>query len=93
MKNEPNKILYPDGSWVNIESPSDGEGYSLKKLQDIVGGYIQIVPAVDNKIMVVNEEGKYTGQQSNPCATELMEHRSSDFIVGPVLICDPEHVK
>ena len=38
---------------------------SLESMQDVVGGYIEIVPWVKGLVLVVNEEGKLLGLDYN----------------------------
>lgn len=44
---------------------------TLEKLQEIVGGYIQVVDLENNKQMIVNEEGILLGLDINRKATLL----------------------
>jgi len=81
------ELGYHVGTWV-VESrpPLDNRKYKLDELQEIVGGYIQIVSASDGRIIVLNEEGKLIGLPINPIATQLF-FPGQDVIVGNVLIC------
>ncbi len=65
---------------------------SLKFLQNVVGGYIEMVATKDGDIMVLNEEGKLIGLEVNKKATDLYIHGRIDPIVGDVLIAKPEEV-
>lgn len=72
--------------------------FSLEELQEIVGGYIQVVrlepDAQGNAwIMVLNEEGKLKGLPFNAEASKLYQHGAVDPIVGTVLVCPTEMVK
>lgn len=71
--------------------PKNGTDFKLAELQAIVGGYIEVVPTKDGKIMIVNEEGKLHGLELNPKATELLGF--PDIIVGDVLVCDDDMVR
>ena len=88
------KIYKTDGSIVNVE-PKNGNDFELQELNDIVGGYIEIVHLNDKQIMVVNEEGKLYGCEYNDKATELMRANimTYDYIVGDALVCDTAQVK
>lgn len=81
------KIYKPNGQIISIE-PENGTDYTLKELQEIVGGYIQIIYLKRNQVMVINEEGKLDGLEYNDNATEILEEVMDDFIVGNALICD-----
>jgi len=58
------KIVYkkPNEKPTIIEAEN-----TLEKFQELVGGYIEILPANDDKtiLMIVNEEGKIHGLQNN----------------------------
>lgn len=57
----------------------DGE---LKTMQNIVGGYIQMVYLTDKIALICNEEGKIAGLPSNRTIFEIM-----DIIAGTFFIC------
>ena len=89
-------IIYPDRRKVIIE-PKNGTDFRLDQLQEIVGGYIEVLRLGDEHLMVVNENGKYSELEYNPAATELaIKHQAimyNDFIVGTVLICKVNEIK
>ena len=58
---------------------------TLEAFQDIVGGYIEVVPLYGNIRMIVNEEGKLLSLPKNKAATELY-HKISDYIAGTAII-------
>lgn len=80
----------------NIIAPQNGTDFSLEELQKAVDGLIEIVNLKNDKIMVVNEEGKFT-KQLNPCATFIahLQHAilGRDYIAGDVVVCPSEMVK
>lgn len=66
---------------------------TLKEMQDCVDGYIEFVWLKDNKILVVNEDGKIKGLLDNPIATNLIrENGINDYIVGNALLIDLKYV-
>ena len=72
---------------VIIKRPDEEFGHvcnisnSLKNLQKTVGGYIEAVPLMTNKtVMICNDEGKLKGLEPN-------FHWPYDTIVGTVIIC------
>ena len=78
----------------HIQPPVGCESYSLKELQDFVGGYIQILPLKD-KYLVLNEEGKINGLPVNIQATQVWRDILAeddivlqDHIVGNALMVD-----
>ena len=65
---------------------------TLKEMQDLVGGYIQVLPSKDGKADIVfDEEGKFKDKPINIKATEIWlgENTSGwyDVIVGDAIIC------
>ena len=82
MQTEQAFIYKTDGEIIPI-LPKNKKVFSLKELQDIVGGYIEIVYLNDGRIMVVNEEGKINGLDYNLQGT--LAYRK-DVIVGNVLV-------
>ncbi len=87
------RVLYVDGSEEFIE-PKNGTDFSLEELKTIVDGYIQIVWLKDERIMVVNEEGKIHRLPLNVRATCIVNGEGiADTIVGNVLVCHTSMVK
>ena len=79
------KIIRVDGTEEIINPP-----FSLKYLQSIVGGYIEIIHVDENTRMIINEEGKFKNLQVNTNATELVVRNlfEDDYIVGDVIVID-----
>ena len=90
MKDEQKQafIYQANGEIIPI-MPKDGKFFSLKEMQSIVDGHIEIVYLQDGRLMIVNEEGKLDGLNPNPEATKLYMH---DYIVGDVLVTPREYV-
>src|SRR6266700_1117852 len=65
-------ILYPDGRHEEV-SPVNGKDFKSDELHNIVGGYIEIIPTLDGRIMVLNEEGKLLGLPRNEQAGLLVD--------------------
>lgn len=87
------KILKTDGSTVEV-SPKNGTDYTLEEMQEIVGGYIEIIPCIDRrKILVINEEGKLNDLPVNFEATKLADINFWDCIVGDALLCNSDEVR
>ena len=55
---------------------------SLEKMQEMVGGYIEMMTLVDGSQMIMNEEGNLRDLPENVQASEIAMRR----IVGDVLI-------
>lgn len=75
--------------------PKSGEYFSLEELQTFVGGYIQIIHLSDNRLMVMNEEGKFDPSlKRNHKAYELASDIlfPGDWIAGDVVVCSDSEV-
>ncbi len=83
------KIVKTDGTVTEVR-PKNGIDFVLEELQEIVGGYIEIVNIKDG-LMVVNEEGKIKNLPINKLATII--YNRSDIIHGDVLLCDTDQIK
>lgn len=70
-------------------APKNGKKFSYDELRDMVGGYIEIIFLTDDKLMVVNEEGKLIGLETNLIATRIFRtiKNTTDYIVGDALVC------
>jgi hypothetical protein len=60
----------------------------LKQLQDMVGGYIEIVRLSDGRQLVVNEDGLSLELPVNHVASTL----AGCLIVGPAVLLNEEHL-
>lgn len=88
------QIIKTNGEIIDVE-PKNGKDFKLRELQKIVDGYIEIVWSPNDKIMVVNEDGKLRGLETNVEATRIYYNvfGYTDIIVGDVLICDANQVE
>lgn len=68
--------------------PNDGKQFTLKELQGIVGGLIELVYTHDGKRMYINEEGKLNGLPYNGYATEQYRYNAHDVILGNAIVID-----
>ena len=74
---------------VKVE-PRNGSDFSLEELHEFIGGWIEIVRLDNEKIMVVDEEGKLKGLPFNVAATLEYNDRTGrhdDIILGNALVC------
>ena len=84
-------VIYPDGNIEDVQ----WHGERLAELQELVGGYIELVPidhalnGVQYTSMVVNEEGLLHQLDHNPVASEI----SDLFIVGPAVLISRGELK
>lgn len=70
-------VLKSDGS-----KERDVKINSLKQMQELVGGYVEFV-YLNDKVLIVNEEGLLFGLPRNNQATEIAGHP----IVGDAILC------
>ena len=75
---------------VKSVKPKNNNTFTLKELQSFVDGYIQIVKTRDDRLMIMNEEGKINRLPYNEIATSLYIYGSHDVVVGDVLVTDKE---
>lgn len=74
---------------VIIKTPTDQIGCiktidnTLEALQKIVGGYIEAIYIQNDVILIVNEDGKYSGLDKN-------FKIPNDTIVGTVIVCSSD---
>lgn len=90
--------IYKQSGCVARVSPSNGTDFTLRELQNIVGGYIELVCLGNGNVMVINEEAKgKIGTEINVSATRMArEHQAiwaHDCIVGNALVCPSEMVR
>ena len=86
-------ILRTDGT--EEEFKFKGKHPRLKEMQDVVGGYIELVYLPQGKCMVINEEGKLLGLPVNNLATKIYFETFGpvDVIVGEAIVCDAGIIK
>ena len=70
-----------DGSIEEV-TPQTRKKFKLEELQRMVGGYIEVVYLSDKKMLVVNEEGRIHGLESNLRASVY----ANQIIVGNVVL-------
>lgn len=66
---------------------------SLYSLQSLVGGYIEIVPTNDGRLMVVDEEGRLKAKLVNMKATALTRGTVAAPIVGDVVVANEGEIE
>jgi hypothetical protein len=80
-------MLYqPDGRTKQIQPA--GTHWSVAELQALVGGNPEVVSTVDQKFMVINDEGKLLGLELNIPATRIYLHGRKDVIMGNAVVVD-----
>lgn len=91
-------VLFPGGVEAYITNRE--QPFTLKELQGIVGGMIEMPDCKDDDmVLVINEEGKNRGMEYNEAATKLLHPRYTqkegvldewNTVVGTVLYCPRE---
>lgn len=90
--------IYKESGRVARVFPQNGTDFTLRELQGIVGGYIELVHLGNGNVMVINEEAKgKIGTTINVSATRIArEHQvifAHDCIVGNALVCPSEMIR
>lgn len=92
------RLIHYNGIVEDVE-PKNGTDFELEQLQIIVGGYIEIIHSLvenDDRVMVVDEEGKIKEKYYNEKATKVLTEQfgyEDDFIAGDALICRSYQIK
>jgi hypothetical protein len=83
-----------DGGSVELRLPDE---VTLKFLQDLVGGLIEMIYCEDGSAFLLNEEGKLHGMPMNEAATSLGILKGvilpGDFYVGDVVFLARDEVR
>ena len=94
-----NLVITADNRVLEAPEPErEGKFYTLEQMQEIVGGYIEMIGLPDGRHMILNEEGKLKSLPVNMMATMLADDvlRSplggADYICGDVLVCEKGRV-
>ena len=84
-------VYYPNGDFQETQ-PNNGSTFELEELQEVVGGYIEIVRLRDGRMIIVDEEGKSKDKAVNIPATNILrrDHYTTDYIVGTAIVCDAD---
>ena len=82
-------LIKTSGEKLEVK-PANGESFSLKEVQEYVGGYVEMF-RVSGKKYLFNEEGLLHDLPSNVKATEELEkdcNQAVQTLVGNVLILE-----
>ena len=83
-------LIKTDGTREEVV-PKNGKYFELKEMQELVGGWIQFLQLNDDKLLVINEEGKLEGLPFNEGATvtAILDDAIGilDYIAGNALLC------
>lgn len=76
-------------------APKNGRDFQLEEAQSLVDGYIEVLFLNSDRIMVINENGKFT-KEYNEAATRIAHTwqaiRWNDYICGDVIVCPSEQL-
>ena len=88
------KIIYTDKEAEDY-TPKNGKAFALTEMQEIVGGYVELIRLNDGRMIIVDEEGKSKGKAVNIPATNILrrDHFTTDYIVGTAIVCDADMVE
>lgn len=71
-------------------APKNGRDFQLEEVQSLVDGYIEVLFLSSDRIMIINECGKFT-KSYNEKATQIAHSnhaiRTNDYISGDVIVC------
>lgn len=78
-------VLIPVSGSAKAVVPANGTDFTLREVQKLVGGYVEVVPMPERgRIMLVDEEGLMKGLPVNRGASRSARRT----IVGPALVMD-----
>ena len=95
----PVALLYKTDFSVEEIKPANRRYFKLEEMQAYVGGLIQILPldgeGLEDRLLVVNEEGKNIGLPFNLFATVewIKYYGETDFVSGDAIICHPSLIR
>lgn len=86
-------VYYHNGDFQETQ-PKNGTTFELEELQEVVGGYIELVRLNDGRIIVVNEDGLNLNLPVNIEATNILrrDHSTAQYIVGTAIVCDADMI-
>lgn len=95
MKQKTCILLTVDQQTIHVK-PKNGVRFTLEELQEMVGGYVQLITLPSGRELWMNEDGKNIGLPVNTLATLLWRYvyrnydiGAEDWVAGNVLYCDP----
>jgi len=84
------EIIKANGDVKPIE-PNNRRDFKLNEMQKAVGGYIEIVETIDNRLMIINDDGKRSKLEPNEIASAL--YKGDDIILGDVLVITKKQIR
>jgi hypothetical protein len=98
-ESRPLALLYKTDLSVEGIKPANGRYFKLEEMQAYVGGLIEIIPldgdVLEDKLLVVNEEGKLENLPLNILATIewVKYYGQTDYVSGDCIICHPSFIR
>ena len=97
-------LICQSGCKHEVSPLNKKEGFKMDELYYLLDCSIVEVQAIEGgQLMIIDEEGKLTGKETNNHATQLWSNthkipfqdliNSRDHIVGHVLLCSPEELQ
>jgi len=86
------EIIRANGDRMFVE-PENKKNFTLNELQGFVGGYIQIIETTDDRLMIINEEGKLNKLPTNGIATAYYKYGKKEIIVGDVVVINKNQIR
>jgi hypothetical protein len=82
---------------IKIVEPENGKSFTLKELQEYVGGMVDIQHLPDGRVIYLNDNGKIEGLEKNEIATEIWKRaypideypdNNDELMVGDILLME-----
>jgi hypothetical protein len=87
------KVIKADGTVTEVK-PKNGTDFDLQEVYDHTEcDFVQVVASKDDKLIILDEEGKMKSKPFNQKATQEYIYGNQDPIVGTVLICEPSEFR
>lgn len=91
------QAIYTNNTIIEIQ-PKNNSDFELEELYPHIGRcYLEVVYLKNNKIMIIDEEGKLKNLPFNKIATEIAHKDEAiydvDYIAGNVVICDTSELR
>ena len=81
-----------NGAKIHV-APKNKKKFTLRELQNYVGGFVEQFRAGEGHVLVVNEDGRLLDLQHNRRASELAKQFGYVPIVGDAVYCTEEEAQ
>ncbi len=88
-------LIKVNGDFKEV-NPKNGKDFQLDELNKFVEGHIEIIDLNNGKILIINEEGKFSkklNEEASILAYSCNAISPQDWIAGDVLICEDKEVQ